>query len=138
MVKSGYAVVLSAVTITGYASGPTTSASPTFSFFFATSPDSNAPLDKVFANMVFTQSSVGQTFASTASTDPGFDAVVQSLTDGIDQYFWFGLSDNASSEGFHQSDWFSSLLVDGGNKIDLYGYDIDALKLTLELLATSV
>jgi PEP-CTERM motif len=99
----------------------------TFHVGFGTGANSSLT-DSLFTNVPLTQGSVGLTFTATALNDPKFQTVVQSLTDGVDQWFVLG-SDDTGITGGHQSGTFGSLA--GGNGIDLHGFQIDAFTMTL-------
>jgi hypothetical protein len=100
-----------------------TNPATSFTTQLGTAPNQFAVPDLLFDQIILSQASVGVTYDATAANDPDFNAVVQSLTDGIDNRAVY------DSYGSSQSNLFNNVV--GGNGIDLAGFQIDKFTMTL-------
>jgi len=93
------------------------------------------PINQIFGNLTINESSVGQTFVETSSSNNNFDNFVSTLTDGNDDW---GYSDvslyNASGmeRGGVSRYWYEShLFATIGVWPDLKGFDVTEIALTV-------
>lgn len=92
----------------------------------------------LFKNVVWTPAMVGQSILDTASSEPGYANFVSRLTDGVNQAIAGGAYVFPGGGGSSHGSLESKLLTTpppGWNGIDLHGYPITGIRLTLNQIS---
>ena len=92
------------------------------------------PTAPIFDDLVLTEDDVGRTFVATSANYPAFNEVVARLTDGVEDVFqmMFWHPNGAFGDGGWEPTIFEDVSLNG---IDLGGYDIVAIMMTVDVLS---